>query len=151
MSTIVTTNFLLGEDVQVSSSPEIIKETIKDNRNNISVVNLIPNTQGYLNYLKLLMSLRDKWVSVGYLDLGMIPIIMGPSFWHDVLVSTWLPNIKSAGLIVYPMPGVSLLCSNNMRGVTDYWAFRDDVAKFLDCDPSKVTTEMVFRKLMGVD
>lgn len=148
-SKLITHNFSLDLD-KYRSHEHMIYRTLKDKRNNLTTTNVIPGTQCYINYLSLLVSLRDKWVSTGYLDLGMIPIIMGPSFMHEPLTKTLLPIIESKGLLIHPMPSVSFLIQDSMRGFTDYWAFRDDVADFLGTTPDKVTTKETLEKLMGV-
>ena len=150
MARIVTYNFTFDPNCE-KSNPKCCRTTLTDRRNNIDVINIVPQgTKSYLNYLDLLISLRDKWVSVGYLDLGMIPILMGPTFMHETFVDSYFPIIQNMGLPLYAMPGVSFLCDSAVvRDVTDYWAFRDDVGKFLGMDPNKVRTKDVFNRIMG--
>ena len=147
--TFMTYNFSLDEQ-KYKTDEKMIYATLKDKRNGISTTNIIPGLQCYMNYLDLLLMLRDKWISTGYLDLGMIPIIVGPSFMHEALVSSILPIIQMNKLKVYAMPGTSFMLRDTMKSSTDYWAFRDDVAQFLGCDASKVTTRAVLEKIMGV-
>lgn len=146
----MTYNFTTNPD-KYKSHPDIINGTIHDSRNGIDTTNIIPGLQCYVNYLDLLVMLRDKWISVGYLDLGMVPVIMGPSFMHEPLVTTLLPIIQSKGLKVMPMPGTSFMLGNSMVGSTEYWAFREDAAEFLGCHPDKVRTRDILSKLTGVE
>jgi hypothetical protein len=145
----MTYNFSLNEE-KYKKHPQMIYSTLKDKRNGISTSHLIPGMQCYINYMDLLVLLRDKWISTGYLDLGMIPVIVGPSFMHEVLTTALLPSIKSQGLKVVPMPGSSFMLHNSMIGTTDYWAFRTDAADFLGCSPERVTTKAIISKLIGV-
>lgn len=146
----ITYNFTFDEN-KYKKHPDMIYTTVKDKRNGISTTNLIPDLQCYINYLSLLVQLRDKWISTAYLDLGMIPIIVGPSFMHEVLVSTLLPIIQTKNLKIYAMPGSSFMLNGSMIGTTEYWSFRNDVAEFLDCSADRVTTRAVISKLTGVD
>ena len=148
----MTYNFTLDED-KYKNHKGALTQTFRDYRNNIETTYLVPD-EGigvYLNYLDLLIRLRDKWISTGYLDLGMIPIIYGPSFLHENLVNTLLPYIKRHNLKVYAMPSSSFMLHEGLKGKTEYWAFRDDVAEFLGCSPDKVTTKAVIYKLLGRD
>lgn len=146
---IVTYNFCRQDKNE--EHKDMINRAMTDTRNGITTVKLIPNMQSYVNYMELLIMYRDKWVSTGYLDLGMIPIITGPSFMHEVLVRELLPKIESSGLIVQPMPATSFLLNSNRTGSTEYWAFRDDVGKYLGCKPEEVTFKAVLEKLIGVE
>lgn len=148
--TFMTYNFSLDAE-KYKKHENMIYSTIKDKRNGISTTNLIPGMQAYINYLELLIMLRDKWISTAYLDLGMIPIIVGPSFMHEVLVNNLLPIIQSHNLKVYGMPGSSFMLNDTMKGTTEYWAFREDVANYLNCSPDKVNTKAVISKLTGVN
>lgn len=144
-----TYNFCLDSE-KYKKHPDMIYSTLKDKRNGISTTNIIPGLQCYINYLELLVQLRDKWISTGYLDLGMIPIIMGPSFMHEVLVTTILPIVQSQKIKIYAMPGTSFMLYDSMKGTTEYWAFREDLAEFLGCPAEKVTTKAVISKLMNI-
>ncbi len=150
MGRFMTYNFCL-EDKNFSNNPTSIKRVLVDSRNNIETNFLIPGVQSYLNYLNLLMLMRDKWYSTAYLDLGMIPIIVAPSFMQEALVNSILPNFSKTGLNIYPLPSSSFLSRNGYKGVAEYWAFRSDLAEYLNCDPLEVTTKKVMSDVMGVD
>lgn len=145
----MTYNFSTDED-KYKKHPDMIYTSIKDKRNGISTTNLIPGMQAYANYLDLLLMLRDKWISTGYLDLGMIPVIVAPSFMHEALITSLLPIIQAQGLKVIPMPGSSFMLNNSMAETTDYWAFREDAAEYLGCRPDEVKTKDIISKLTGV-
>ena len=144
----LTYNFTLDPDRYPATSNMIHKKLI-DLRNGIEVVNLIPNIESYINYLDYLMYIRDKWISVGYLDLGMIPLVMGPSFTHNEIKQSILPRIQKSGLDVHQMPSVSFMFSKSINYMTDIWVFRDDAAKFLNTTPDKVRTKDIIYKLYG--
>lgn len=146
----MTYNFQLDEN-KYKSDPNMIRSTLKDKRNGISTTNLIPGMQAYINYLDLLLMLRDKWISTGYLDLGMVPIIVAPSFMHEALITSLLPVIQAQELKVIPMPGTSFMLNNSMVETTDYWTFREDAAEYLDCEPGEVKTKNIISKLLGVE
>lgn len=146
----MTYNFSTDEE-KYKKHKDMIYTTIKDKRNGISTTNLIPNLQAYANYLDLLLMLRDKWISTGYLDLGMIPVIVAPSFMQEALVTNLLPIIQGQGLKVVPMEGTSFMLNNSMADTTDYWIFRDDAAAYIGCRPEEATTKAIISKLVGVN
>lgn len=144
----MTYNFTTDES-KYKKHKDMIYTTLKDKRNGITTTNLIPGFQAYINYLDLLLDIRDKWISTGYLDLGMIPVIVAPSFMQEAMVKGLLSVIQTQGLKVIPMPGTSFMLNNSMAETTDYWAFRDDAAAFLGCSPDKVRTKDIISKLIG--
>ena len=145
---ISTYNFKLEKEA-IPAGVEYISSKLLDRRNNIEVVNLVPGIQSYINYLDLLMYLRGDWCSYGYLDLGMIPIIMAPSFMQEPITKLLLPVIKQSGLNIHSMPATSFLRKDTLTGTYEFWAFREDVGKFLGCSPDSVRTRMVLEKLTG--
>ena len=108
-----TYNFCTDEN-KYKKHPNMIYASLSDKRNGISTTNLIPGMQSYVNYLDLLLMLRDKWISTGYLDLGMIPVIVAPSFMHEALVSGLLPTIQGQGLKVVPRLYLLLSLKKNL-------------------------------------
>lgn len=127
-----------------------IETELKDTRNGFRTIDLVPGIESYLNYLDLLMKYRNRWVNVGYLDLGMIPIIMGPSFLHKSLVEIYTNKLTEAGLKLIPVPAVSFMYQTpTLKNITDYWAFRDDVSMLLAKAPKDVRTKDVFEKVLG--
>jgi hypothetical protein len=143
----MTYNFKLEDDN--IKHPSMIYQVIKDTRNDISVSKLIPDDlQCYINYLDLIVMFRNKWISTGYLDLGMIPVIYGPSFMHSYIVPSILSRCNEAGLKIEPMPGISFFKRNFKEDITDYWIFRDEAAKYLGCSTKEVTSKKLLSKLL---
>lgn len=143
-----TYNFVQDPE-KYKNDTQLIKESFKDVRNGITTTGIVPGIQCYLNYMNLLLSVRNKWNSNGYLDLGMIPIVVGPSFLHQILLTKLQVSIADSGLKIHSMPSTSFLLSSSDMQFEDYWAFRSDVANFLETSPDKVTLKAVLEKLTG--
>lgn len=119
---------------------------IKDTRNHITTRDFyFGDPEGYCNYLRRV--LESPRTSYGYLDLGMIPIIMAPPILHPVIQSILLGKLSKAKLDVYPLPAKSMCSAFDPKNITDYWMFREDAAKFVGKDLLKVTSEDVIRKV----
>lgn len=105
-------------------------EQIRDKRNNI----LSEDTKrfdfgAYVNYLKTLQTLSNKWTNYGYFDLGMIPLAMGPSHFQPHLAEFIKIYCSKKDITYYELPGVSLLAGGFSGGTTDIWVFREELCK----------------------
>lgn len=105
--------------------------TFKDLRNGILCTNPSLNLECYLNYIQLLDGLKDLWKNNGYLHMGMMPVVMGPSFMHNRLVQLISARLNELGITYYSMPPVSLLYDICRMDEQDIWMFREDAAKFV--------------------
>ena len=97
MGSTLTYNFSTELDANFTH-PQMTRKEFKDTRNGIVSFGLVPGIDSYLNYLDTLLKRREDWVSVGYLDLGMIPLIVGPSILHNALTRRYIPLFAAAGL-----------------------------------------------------
>lgn len=109
--------------------PEVLHgKKIMDLRNGIVCKEPTLDFECYLNYLQLLNSMRDKWVNTGYLQLGMIPVIMAPQFMHNSFFETFL-RMNDVDIKFHTMQSVSLMKSNYITRDHDLWVFREDAAR----------------------
>ena len=101
-----------------------------DRRNNIYCVAPSMDFEMYYNYLQYLNSCSKDWLSYGYLDMGMVPYLMWPSFLED---SGVLEHMKAIAMLanvnLVPVPSVSFLKPSYVSNGTDYWIFREDLVK----------------------
>lgn len=104
-----------------------------DHRNNIYCVQPTMDYEMYYNYLNYLNQESDKWLHSGYLDAGMVPYLMWPSFMDS---SSYLESMKrvasQAGIDIIKVPSVSLLKPSYVSNGTDYWVFREDLWKLAE-------------------
>lgn len=146
----LTYNFRI-EESSIEGIENVITKKLVDTRNGIEVINLVPGFESYLNYLDLLMYYKSKWISNCFLDLGMIPVIYGPSFLHTDLANILIPLANQYGLKLTPMPFSSfMLRVKPGNEANDYWVTREEAAKFLDCEELEVTSSAIINKLRGV-
>lgn len=109
--------------------PAPAQGAITDLRNGIVCINPSLNLECYLNYLELLDSLKDTWKGTGYLHLGMMPVVMAPSFFPRKFTSLICEKLDEKNVKYFSMPPVSLLYDNCRLADTDIWMFREDAAK----------------------
>ena len=130
-------------------NPDII--VAYDNRNDIICVEPTCDYLCLANYYDFLNSVRDKWVSYGYLDLGLVPVFMMPSFMGSM--EDQLEEINSTfGSQCYIMRPVSFL-KNSYIGPNDVWVKREDFAKYIsrylgqEIPPEKANPSLWLRAL----
>lgn len=109
--------------------PEKCEGEFIDYRNGITCINPTCDLECYLNYIELLNSKRDEWKNYGYLDLGMVPILMAPSFMQAALLDSVNKLANAYKLPIYWMPPVTLLQDKCRIQTQDIWAFRSDIAR----------------------
>lgn len=146
-SSTVINNFVIDGEIPTGLSPSGSGKLL-DRRNNIVSSYNTLDFKCYNNYLTLLLENRDKWKNYGYLDLGLIPVIMGPSWLHDRLVEALLPIAGKMKLELIELPGASFASNKNYSTVKDYWCKRVVASEFLGVDYTKVRTSDVLLKLI---
>lgn len=120
-----------------------------DYRNGIVCINPTCDLECYLNYIELLNANRDKWKNVGYLDLGMVPILMAPSFMQSHLLNVVTDIANSYKLPIYWLPPVSLMQDGCRLQTQDIWAFREDIARVAGySSDEEVSTAKLIRHFM---
>lgn len=117
--------------------PQLNESEFKDYRNEIMCVHPTVDWECYFNYLELLENHKNKWKSFGYLDLGMMPVVMGPSFMHEALMRDIVPRLeqikrKHPDLKYYYMAPVAFFKENVKLSFKDIWMFREDAAKVMN-------------------
>lgn len=127
---IQTYNFRL-EDYQYNY-PEQACGSFEDTRNGIICTNPSLDLECYINYLQLLESRKDFWRNNGYLHLGMMPVVMAPSFMQRRLSELICAKLNELGVKYYTMPPVALLYDICRISEQDIWMFRSDAAKVIN-------------------
>lgn len=103
-------------------------KVIFDRRNNIYCVAPTMDYEMYYNYIMYLNSCHDEWVNTGYLDAGMVPYIMWPSFMDASPVMEQMRNLtRQIGINLISVPSVSYLKPTYISNGQDYWIFREDL------------------------
>lgn len=125
--------------------PKECERTFRDLRNGIDCINPSADLECYFNYLQLLNAHTDQWRSVGYLDKGMMPLVMGPSFMHEGLMNLVMGQISNLEIQPYRLKPVTLLYEDRKLPFEDIWVFREDAAKLMGISNGKVTAEQFLR------
>lgn len=122
---IITNNFRV-ENLCVKPSED--DKVLEDKRTGIKCVNPTMDIECYLNYIELLNSLNDRWVSSGYLDWGMCPIWLPPSFLAmEGITAMQFQAYNKLGINVCSLPPVSFIREVCHLTEPDLWAFREDL------------------------
>lgn len=130
----------------VYNYPDAAEGRFIDTRNGIACTNPSLNLECYLNYLQLLNDLKGTWKSVGYLHLGMMPVVMAPSFMQRPCIDIVCQKLDAVGVKYYNLPAVSLLYENCRMSDRDIWMFREDAAKLFGV--SNITADEFLRRLL---
>lgn len=150
-----TINFKRIVSKESDVPPEIVKEKYYDSRNDIVCYGPSMDIQCYLNYIELLNGLRKGndstpgWVNFGYLDLGMMPLVMAPSFLQSELLKTFSEMKNVSEIKAYFMPPVSLLKGECKLPDKDVWVFKEDVARVFKKDVKDVCFSNFIRWCMA--
>lgn len=132
-----TYNFRL-EDYDRKVADELRGE-YRDVRNGIVVVDPTFDFECYKNYIDLLNLKKDKWRNNGYLDLGMMPIAMAPSFMQQYIADMMLMLMAKHKVPCHVMPPVSLLGDKCNLPQDDIWVFKEDLAKAFGMNKDRLT------------
>ena len=132
-----TYNFKLEKDPNEINLKYVPGE-FRDERNGIICINPTVDIPCYINYLELLNGCISEWKSFGYLDLGMMPVSMGPSFMQNTLNEVLLKLASNLDLTCYQMPAVSQLYSTCKLAGSDVWVFREDAARVMGVSSDKL-------------
>lgn len=117
---------------------------VYDSRNGIWCYEPTNDMTTYINYIELLNGIRNGvggvggWKSFGYLDLGMMPLAMAPSFLQQTIFDGMAKIANQFNLPVYMLPPVTLLQDKCKLPQSDIWVFKSDVAKLFGKNESEV-------------
>lgn len=139
-----TRNFILispNEEID----PEEEKTAMIDTRNNILCYSPSCDWDCWVNYIELLNSLRDKWVNTSYLDMGMVPVFMAPTFMSDYLTKSVHAVFSALGIKPIPTKPLPLLQEKTKAQTLDFWAFKEDVAKVMGVAEKDLTMTKFIR------
>lgn len=109
----------------------------RDKRNGIICIKPTMDFQMQYNYLKYLYSQRHEWNELVnntcYLDMGLIPYIMFPSFMEDIQVIDWMRKaVFQANVELITLPSITFLAKSYGNVSKDSWIFREDLPKVCD-------------------
>lgn len=142
-----TYNFVVMEG-EHRDTEEQKKRTFRDTRNGIICIEPTMDMECYMNYIDLLNLHRDKWVNYGYLDLGMMPLAMAPSFMQGAIREGMATIANGLNVPIYYMPAVSLLFERCSVGEDDIWVFKSDIARVMNIPETQVTLNKFLRWCM---
>lgn len=111
-----------------------------DKRNGIWCLSPTYDLHCYLNYIKYLNLHYSEWKAYGYLDLGLVPILICPSFMADEMNEQVGTLAKSWTCPVYSMKSTSFLQSGYNGMTNDVWVRREDLAQMLGVPLKQATT-----------
>lgn len=106
--------------------------TFYDSRNKIQSSNTdVYDIKFYINYFTTLQMKQAQWTTFSHFDLGMVPMAMGPSQLHNLIVPVMIRVCEHFGVKTYPMRPVSLLPGSTSvdKLENDIWVFRKDIAE----------------------
>lgn len=128
----VTLNFTRLRDMSDAEADELLnkcKESGRpyeyDRRNGIYCIEPTHDIYCYANYLDYLNSCYDEWQSYGYFDMGLIPLILAPSFMHELMTAELIKIVEAWNIPIYNMRAVSFL-GGSYIGAKDSWVKRSD-------------------------
>lgn len=105
---------------------------VLDKRNNIYCVSPTYGYDMYYFYITYLNSCKKYWVNNGYLDMGMVPYIMWPSFMEQSEAMEQMKSVAiKAGVDLIDVPSMSFLKSSYRQALKDSWIFREDLHKIM--------------------
>ena len=104
---------------------------VYDIRNGIVCYNPTMDLTCYYNYISYLNTQQDQWRNFGYLDMGMVPLAMLPSFFPEEIKEVLSNAARVKGITVHSMPPVSNLRGSYRGTVNDVWIFREELAEAL--------------------
>lgn len=142
-----TTYNFKPENYQYYCRPEF-EGKFFDSRNGIYCINPTMDVECYLNYIEMLNMAKSQWTNYGYLDLGMMPIAMGPSFMQETVVLLATTISIKYGFECFPMPPVSLMYKDCRVPEDDLWAFKSDVAKATGIPENELTLSRLLKEAM---
>lgn len=119
-----------------------------DSRNGIYCIDPTCDIYCYKNYINYLNMYFKDWKNFGYLDLGLVPILILPSFMTDAVMKDIGEIAKTWQFNLHMLPPTSFLQRGYIGG-KDLWVKRDDLAKYiLHCEPEKATLSYFLDKVL---
>lgn len=150
----VTENFIdlnLNEEEANNFMKEVVESGVyfeTDKRNGIYCIRPTNDLVCYKNYIDYLNSYYSDWKSYGYLDLGLVPILLAPSFMADSLNTQINELVKSWKIPLIQMPPVSFLRRGCLNATKDVWVKKTDLAKLLNVSEEEATLSTLLNGMM---
>ena len=140
----------LEEDILDVDDPDVLSlpQAIYDTRTGFYVNRLKVNLGTYINYLELVWARKHYWVDLCFLDLGFIPLVMGPTFMQTSLIEIIPQKLARYGVTLAYFEARSFLKVEYSSAIDDIWISRDDAEKITGIDKFKVRTIDIINKIM---
>lgn len=138
-------------DRVIKEAKESGRVVLLDTRNSIYCLDPTMDIECYKNYIDYLNAHYNEWRSYGYMDMGLVPITLEPSF----LKSWWegtrykLPMLLNCP--VYSLRAVSFLNNGYVGSTKDSWVRRCDLAVSLGVPEEKATLSTLLERLGSVE
>lgn len=154
----ITINFepLAKFGLSEADGPRILKEYKEkdaivafDKRNSIICINPTLDVQCYLNYIMYLDSHYSEWVGCGYMDMGLVPILMCPSFMADTIQQQVYAIAQKWDCSIYALRAVSFLNRGYVGATKDIWVKKEDLAKILKVPVEQATLKNLLCTIGG--
>ena len=151
----VTLNFQALREMSDAEADDLLKRCKDsgrpyeyDRRNGIYCIEPTRDIICYKNYLDYLNSCYNEWKSYGYFDMGMIPLIMAPSFMQDAMNSALMAIVENWKIQVFSMRPVSLL-GGTYIGSKDAWVRRRDFAMATGMDVNTASLSDYLNRILS--
>lgn len=133
-------NLLLDKD-------SILVDEYYDKRTGITCSCIRPDFELYHRYVQLLMNYRNEWNTASFLDYGLIPLIMAPSFMQNFYADLYSKRIAASGINIIKLPAISFFTGKEIYDIEDYWVSREESSRFTCIPADKVRTIDVLKLL----
>ncbi len=135
----------------IESAKEAGQVVLYDVRNGIWCIDPTLDFVCYKNYINLLNMYYDNWVTYGYLDMGLVPLFMWPSFMTDVMAEAAPELSAKLNIELIPMRPVSFLLGKYSDINKDMWIRKSELADFLKCPIGKATLSNLLVQVCAVE
>lgn len=102
----------------------------------------------YRNYLELMDYYKDMWKSTSYLSLGMLPLVMLPSFCGNMYNNMFYKLSEIIGITSYSMNSTSFF-KTSYKSNDDIWFFRKDYAELVGIEETEVSVLNLLEVLLN--
>ena len=108
--------------------------------------------QCYINYIDLLNEERQNWNNYAYLDFGLMPLVMLPTFlMHNSQIEDALVKmVRNLNVTCYSLPASSVMYKSVNLPKNDIWVEKAEIARVLNCDVHEASLSRLLRRVTRV-